>query len=209
MCSLCPSFPALLQTAYAQSPPCHLYDATLETPCFDLLTNRSNYVIRTYPSSAIQGLDLAWSTATINSTSWSTAQQDGFQLNFAYISGENAAKQKIPMTGPVLCRQNSDSNWLVSFFAPTSLFPTVSQVPTPTNPDVDIETLQLSTIAVYEFGGYASENDFITAEATLRGFLAEDGVQVVSDSWGVAWAQYDSPFVIFNRHNEVWVHVQL
>jgi SOUL heme-binding protein len=30
----------------------------------------------------------------------------------------------------------------------------------------------------------------------------------VHDEWITVWASYDSPFQLFDRHNEVWVHVK-
>jgi len=56
---------------------------------------------------------------------------------------------------------------------------------------------------VIEFGGYASLSDMQSAEATLRGYVARDGYTVIEDEWQVLYLQYESPFTIFNRHNEV------
>jgi hypothetical protein len=38
--------------------------------------------------------------------------------------------------------------------------------------------------------------------------LAADKVEVVHDEWITVWASYDSPFQLFDRHNEVWIHVK-
>lgn len=41
-----------------------------------------------------------------------------------------------------------------------------------------------------------------------RATLAKEGVKAVGKGeWASVWAGYDSPFVLFNRHNEVWVQL--
>jgi hypothetical protein len=168
------------------------------------VVNASGYSIRLYGVGSQQ----AFSTAQVQSTSFGSAQDQGFQKNFAYISGSNAAKTKIPMTAPVAIRTNDSYTWDVSFFAPASLYPTVDSVPQPTDPSMTIDPVPaMATFAVVEFGGFANEDDYLANSAALRGFLARDNITVVQDEWEEAWMGYDAPDVLFNRHNEVWVHV--
>jgi hypothetical protein len=144
------------------------------------------------------------------STDWKTANGDGFQASFDYISGANADSVKIPMTAPVISRSNDSYNWNIGFFVPASLYPTLNHIPAPLpNSSLSIVPLPLTTFAVLEFGGFAQESDFVTNAATLRGFLARDNVQVANDEWNEVWCQFDSPFTIFNRHNQVWIHINL
>jgi hypothetical protein len=63
--------------------------------------------------------------------------------------------------------------------------------------------LHPSLRSVLEFGGYASLSDMQSAEAALRQYAARDGYTVIADEWQVLYLQYESPFTIFNRHNEV------
>ena len=174
------------------------YDPThkLETPCNVELKNTTRYQIRVY------GLgDQSWSTATIVADSFANATQHGFYKNFAYISGANVPKIKIPMTAPVATRTHDYQNWEVSFFTPTSLYPTLASVPVPTDPDVRIEKFELSTFAVAEFGGEAIEADYKVANALLKAALVEDGVTLApaADAWSEAWCGYDAPNDLFNR----------
>jgi len=113
------------------------------------------------------------------------------------------------MTAPVICRTNNSYNWDIGFFVPASIYPTLSSIPTPTNGNVTILPLPLSSFAVLEFPGFATEADFLTNAETLRGYLARDNINVVNDDFGEVWAQYDAPTTIFNRHNEVWIHISL
>jgi SOUL heme-binding protein len=48
----------------------------------------------------------------------------------------------------------------------------------------------------------------LTQQHDLTTKLAADKVEVVHDEWITVWASYDSPFQLFDRHNEVWVHVK-
>lgn len=115
-------------SAQAPTPPCSQYDPTkaLETPCNLELVNSTRYQIRVYGTPAGQ----SFSTARVSAHDYSGATQKGFQLNFAYIEGENVARKRIPMTAPVVTRNPSgdQANWLVSFFTPQSLYPTGASV---------------------------------------------------------------------------------
>ena len=184
------------------------YDPThkLETPCNVELQNTTRYQIRVY---GINGE--SWSTAAVKADNYSSATRAGFYKNFAYIQGANVPKTKIPMTAPVATRTHDEQNWLISFFTPTSLYPSLESVPQPTDPDVSIERFALSTFAVVEFGGEANEFDYKTANELLKAALVEDGVTLapVSDDWSEVWCGYDAPNDIFNRHNEAWVKIIL
>ena len=121
----------------------------------------------------------------------------------------------IPMTSPVLFRQNistetgEPNGWEVSFFVP-SKYPTVADVPLPTNTDVTIDEFpQAIKYAVILFGGFAEEADYQTYETKLLDYLKRDAVEVMDcPCYGTVWAGYDSPFVLYNRHNEVMIRVE-
>jgi hypothetical protein len=170
--------------------------------------NATRYQIRVYGVPAGQ----SFSTARVVAADWSGATQKGFQLNFAYIEGENAASKKIPMTAPVVTRNPAgDENWLVSFFTPQSLYPTGASAPVPTSKNVSIEALPLSTFAVAEFGGEATGPDYEVASALLKAALVEDGIALApaEDPWAEAWCGYDAPNDLFHRHNEAWVKIMI
>lgn len=54
------------------------------------------------------------------------------------------------------------------------------------------------------FHGFASDDDFIFNAATLLEELLAAGVEGLNVETYYT-AGYDSPFVIFNRTNEVWI----
>ena len=117
----------------------------------------------------------------------------------------------LPSQAPVATRTQDGQTWQVSFFTPTSLYPAGVPVPVPTNPSVRIEPFPLSTFAVAEFPGEATEFDYKLANSLLKAALVEDGVTLApaDDVWSEAWLGYDAPDDLFNRHNEAWVKIIL
>jgi hypothetical protein len=171
--------------------------------------NSTRYQLRVYGVPAGQ----SFSTARVTASSYAGATRAGFELNFAYIEGANVQGRKIPMTAPVATRNPSrdNENCLVSFFTPQSIYATGAAAPVPTSANVSIEALALSTFAVAEFGGEATEAEYKLASALLKDALVADGRQLApaEDEWAEAWMGYDAPNDLFNRHNEAWVKVLL
>ena len=168
--------------------------------------NSSRYEIRVY------GIGVeSFVTARVSATSYSGATSAGFGKNFNYISGANSQNVHIPMTAPVVTRTLDEKNWLVSFFTPQSIYPTLASVPIPTDSSVSIEAFPLSTFAVIEFGGEAGESDYKIASNLLKDALAQDNITLADagDVWSEAWCGYDAPNDIFHRHNEAWVKIVL
>jgi hypothetical protein len=73
----------------------------------------------------------------------------GFNLLFAYISGSNKSREKIPMTAPVVSDAAS-----MSFVMPAGT--TREETPDPLDSRVRIVTQPERDIAVIRFSGYAS-----------------------------------------------------
>ncbi|CAE7870320.1 unnamed protein product [Symbiodinium sp. KB8] len=201
-------FTVQVQAQTLPTAPCFIYDDDkIEAPCSVSVKNTSSYSIRLYGADAEPEF---WSTAAVNG-SWADAQGRGFNKNFLYITGANKEGVKIPMTHPVLARHNDSTptQWQVSFFVPSAFSRNETSVPTPTDKDVTIQRAPLFKVAFKEFPGFATEKDFLSCEADLRAALAADGVATLGGTdWSRVWAQYDSPFTLFGRHNECWVRVQ-
>lgn len=186
--------------------PCSQYSEKIESPCNEVLTRKHGYEIRKYSS----GNDTSYFTsAYVASSCFGVAAKQGFDKNFAYISGKNSKNETIPMTAPVIfSRDKSTDGWLVGFFVP-SKYAKRAQIPNPKDSSVSIIPLPKDiTIAVIRFGGFAGPNDFKENQHKLQTKLRADGVKTVDDEWDVVWASYDSPFQLFNRNNEVWLHVE-
>ena len=202
----------------------------LETPCYNLLSNTTTpygltFEVREYgvdaavsaPRARWRRCDVgsrmaappqypqAWTQVSIGNTTFDNAEQEGFQANFGFISGDNSASKKIPMTAPVLMRANGSAGWLNSFFVPASLFP--AGTPVPSSPALEIIGVKSLKVATTEFPGFATYQEFVATGQKLRDAVTAAGLTVVADAFEQVFAQYDSPFTLFNRHNEVWMHI--
>jgi hypothetical protein len=113
------------------------------------------------------------------------------------------------MTSPVLARpvEGQADSWNIDFFVPASIFGS-NYAGIPTADDISIVNGTDLVFAITEFPGFASESEFKQYQGNLTAAMAEAGLAAVPDTpWSTVWAQYDSPFTLFNRHNEVWLRV--
>ena len=154
-----------------------------------------------------------WASTKVMTNSIEEADNIGFNRLFDYISGANAAKAAIDMTTPVLMKvtpgagPNCNSTFIVSFYVPNKY--QQSGPPAPTNPDVFIQTISPLSVAVNEFGGFATDKEEIAKAAALSQQVAASKAVKADPAAGDSWwkAGYDPPFRVTNRHNEVWVEV--
>jgi len=149
--------------------------------------------------------------ALVLATTDSPGSDAGFNLLFAYISGNNKANDTISMTAPVITQQKipmtapviSDSATM-SFVMPAGK--TRDQVPGPLDPLVRIETVPERDIAVIRFSGYASQNDVDGATTRLKAGLRNASIKSVGQPFLM---RYNAPWTPgFLRRNEVGIEIQ-
>lgn len=195
---------ALFREAWSVAAPwfCHGIDCPTFTN-----TSYDGIEVRSYPAAY-------WASTNVSSISFDYAVNAGFSRLFGYISGENDSGGAIDMTVPVLNRvepgagPNCNSTFTISFFAPVA-FQDVGP-PNPTSPLVFVETIGPLTVAVSDFGGFASQEVVLAEAAVLEEKVsAAPSIQIDDAGYGNAWffAGYDPPFRVANRHSEVWVPV--
>jgi len=135
----------------------------------------------------------------------------GFNLLFAYISGSNKPREKIPMTAPVITSQKipmtapvvSDAASM-SFVMPAGT--TREETPDPLDSRVRIVALPQREIAVIRFSGYAAQEDVDATTSRLQDGLKNEGIVTAGQPFLM---QYDSPWMPgFLRRNEVAVEVR-
>lgn len=141
-----------------------------------------------------------------------TAGDDaGFSLLFAYISGSNKPREKIPMTAPVITSQKipmtapvvSDEGSM-SFVLPAGT--TLEETPDPLDTRVRIVTIPEQDIAVVRFSGYAPPKDVDAAASRLQVWLTKEGIMTTGRPFLM---RYDSPWTPgFLRRNEVGIEIQ-
>jgi hypothetical protein len=141
-----------------------------------------------------------------------TAGDDaGFSLLFAYISGSNKPREKIPMTAPVITSQKIPMTSPVvsnatsmSFVMPAGT--TREGTPDPLDSRVRIVTIPEREIAVIRFTGYASPQEVDAVTSRLQEGLEKTGIETVGQSFLM---RYDTPWMPgFLRRNEVGIEIR-
>jgi hypothetical protein len=140
----------------------------------------------------------------------SAGPSGGFMKLFSYISGANAAKTKIDMTVPVLVKvepgqgPTCNSMFTVSFHNPYKYQGSAAAAPPkPSDPASFINNMPAMDVYVTSFGGFANGQQYKQKAAELMQKLTAAKEPFNDKYWFVAG--YDSPVMVTNRHNEVWV----
>uniref|UniRef100_A0A8D0L912 Heme-binding protein 2 n=1 Tax=Sphenodon punctatus TaxID=8508 RepID=A0A8D0L912_SPHPU len=177
-----------------------LFSTGLEMPKWTAMPNQtSDYEVRQYEPAK-------WVSISLKSMDWDSAVNAVFMKLFNYIQGNNEKKLKIEMTAPVTCYVESgagpmcESTFTLSFYVPSEY---QEEPAKPSEPDIFIENRPEITVFVRSFGGFASSTKNQEAALALAESLKRDG-KVFEDNVYYT-AGYDSPFKLFNRHNEVWL----
>lgn len=96
----------------------------------------------------------------------------------------------------------------MSFFLPYNLQnKDLTSLPQPSDSTVFLRNQTELTVAVRAYGGYSSDDDVTTNIGLLGQDLTTN--QIGFNSAPYFTAGYDSPFTVFNRHNEVWLTVAM
>jgi hypothetical protein len=176
-----------------------LTQSSAETIPYSIKGTTGEIELRQYPSLVLATTD-------------SSQNDAGFNVLFAYISGNNKARDKIPMTAPVITSQKipmtspvvSDATSM-SFVMPAGK--TREEIPDPLDSRVRIVTLPEREIAVIRFTGYASTQEVDEVTLRLRDGLKKAGIDTVGQSFLM---RYDTPWMPgFLRRNEVGIEINV
>jgi len=168
-----------------------------ETIAYEITGRTGEIEFRKYP-----GLVLA--------TVPNIGEDSGFNLLFAYITGNNRTKAKIPMTAPVITSEKirmtapvlSDENSM-SFVMPAGKHE--EDMPDPVDPRVKITTIPPREIAVIQFKGYAGREDVEAAKVRLFDGLQKAGITSAGQP---VLMRYNAPWTPgFLRRNEVGIEI--
>lgn len=192
---------AMVASASSWQPPS--FCKTLDCPEFSVLASNasSGFELRYYSSAA-------WVSTNLTGAStddYHNALQTGFMRLFNYISGANVPKAKVEMTAPVLTDVTPgegpacNTTFTVSFFVP---FADQAAPPQPSDPTVFISQRGAANVATLSFGGYANEFSLVAPQLVALNDILREHADYDPNRYLVA--QYDSPFTVANRHNEVW-----
>ena len=170
--------------------------AGLEQPKYELISKDGRFEIRHY-----QPVHVAQTTVQ---ESFSSGLRTGFRRIANYIFGGNAEEQKISMTAPVISTMPNQESVDVLFVMPQSY--SLQTLPEPNLSNVELHKEDWSDVAVYRFGGWATEDRVIEIQEKLQDILDERGIRTMG-KWRVA--QFNPPMIPPPfRKNELMVQIQ-
>lgn len=149
-----------------------------ETAPYEIVEKDGRFEIRAYPPLL---------TAAVEEADWIHTR--GFSAIFDYISGNNAKKEKISMTTPVL-NDLSPSATTTEFVMPKKY--SVQNLPNPANPSVRIRQIEGQLVASYTFSGKVTPKKLEAFQKQLEAFALKKGYQPTSL---LRLARYNPPFV--------------
>ncbi len=128
---------------------------------------------------------------------------NSFRKLFNYISGANNKSEKIAMTVPVT--QTVENNeFYMQFYLPSKF--NRQTTPIPSNPEIEITTIEEGHFAVIKYSGRSSDKNFIKHKDILEKELFKNNVLVLSQP---IKATYNGPFTLpMLRRNEAMFKIK-
>ncbi len=175
---------------------------------YDVVRAERGFEVRRYPEHVV--------VETTVSADFDDAGNRAFRYLFGYISGDNAARQSIEMTSPVVqavsqrvamtapvVQTPSGGNYTVAFVLPSAMSETTA--PIPSRPEVALRTVPARLAAAVQFTGRWTKTAYDKHRSLLLADTAVAGLTAVGEPW---FARFDPPFTPwFLRHNEVVVEI--
>ncbi len=185
----------------------------VSSPPYHVISKKKEYEIRAYNPYIV--------AETIVEGDRDIAMKTGFKILASYIFGGNVdrtkidmtapvvesdlASVKIPMTTPVIVRDNSKTSHVISFVMSREY--TLATLPKPTDSRIVFNTIPAHNVAVRNFSWYASNSRTQKQKDILNAVLTRDGI---IQEGGISYAGYTAPFTIpFMEKHEVMVRVQI
>jgi hypothetical protein len=171
----------------------------VEQPSYKVDLANGAFEVRTYPATIVAEVETRGGRRA--------AIGDGFRLIAGYIFGNNAPREKVAMTAPVL-QQATDGgegerSWTIRFTMPKSW--SMQTLPKPSDPRVRLATRPAATFAVVRFSGLAGDATIAEKIRALTSFVSTQRLQTVAQP---ILAFYDPPWTLpFLRRNEIMVEV--
>ena len=166
----------------------------IESLAFNVVNTGNDIEVRRYAPHLL---------ATVRVTgAFDDAGSVAFRPLFDFISGDNASKEKIAMTAPVLQQPDSESGrWLVSFVMPSDF--DRESLPVPSSDVVSVSEQPPMLMAVLQYRGGWSQSRYREHEAKLIGAMSDMSLTACGET---RWARHDPPFMPwFMRKNEILI----
>ena len=170
--------------------------AGLEQPKYEEIYREGRFEVRKYAP-----LHIAQTTVQGD---FSQSLRTGFRRIANYIFGGNAQNQSIAMTAPVVSSMPNSGAIDIFFVLPSAY--DLQTLPRPNSSDVILQKEEWQEVAIYRFGGWATENRVQEMQKKLQDILDQKKFRVVGE-WRVA--QYNPPYTPPPfRRNELMVQIQ-
>eukprot|EP01018_Ginkgo_biloba_P030919 Gb_04253 [translate_table: standard] len=183
--------------------------AELEKPQYTVIHAESDFEIRLYRG-------MAWMSAPVEEISFEKATRQGFHRLFQYIQGANLNSSRLSMTVPILTSIAPgvgpfySSGYIIRFYLPTK-FQNSPPLPLP-ELKLHSDNWESHCIAVRKFSGFAKDSIIVKEAASLATSLSKspwaNSSFDESKNYAYSIAQYNSPFRIVGRVNEIWVSIK-
>jgi len=171
---------------------CGATRAGYETAAHKVVMTEGSFELRDYPETRMV------------KTRMPSGRDTGFMRLFRFISGDNARKEKIAMTTPVLMERGpAGADDSMAFVLPKDM----PDVPAPAASDVTLASMQGGRFAVHRFHAARPDPEMETkAEEALRDWMR--GRQLASAGQPL-FAYFDPPWIPrWFRRNEVMLRVE-
>lgn len=164
----------------------------IEQPVYDVLIHDGAYELRRYAPMIV-----AVSKET------DLRGYSGFNNVFDYIQGNNAQREKIAMTAPVI-NDLQESTLTTAFVMPKAY--TMDNLPAPRSAQMALEEKPERLVAARRFNGSVNPKVVAEKQSELVAWITAHGYFAVGSS---QLARYNPPFIpgLFKR-NEIWIDVQ-
>jgi hypothetical protein len=166
-----------------------------EHQAYEVVQTAKDFEIRFYPSATMASI-------VSSAKSHKELGNSGFRQLAGYIFGGNDTGQKIAMTSPVHMDIN-DSLSSMSFVMPAEYNP--DNLPRPNDATIKIATVPEEYVAVFTFGGFASDEEIKKNTDKLESLLKANGI---NHDGNFRYLGYNPPFQLFGRKNEIIVRVR-
>ena len=174
---------------------CQTSRSHYETAPYQTLRKEGAFELRSYPSLNLVETSAGGPKANRNA---------GFRRLFRFITGQNEAAIKIPMTTPVFISGENNER-AMSFVMPIDRRP--EEIPRPTDPSVSLRRMSGGMFSVRRFSGLASASNEAAQLKKLRAWIQRQNQIPRGEP---VFSYFDPPWILpFFRRNEVMIPITL
>ena len=185
-----------------------IVSSNVEQAKYELVESQGNIQVRDYAPMIVAEAEVSGERKE--------AISQGFRIIADYIFGNNAPKQNVAMTAPVIqqptekiamtapvTQVGAGNSWKVRFVMPASY--TMDTLPKPNNDAVKLQKVPGKRFAVIRFSGMAGEDSLKEHTDELNAFIKDKKLNALSQA---TYAFFNPPWTLpLLRRNEVMIEI--